>query len=175
MRADHPEPSPARRRLRRTGLVLCAVCLGLTTSGAAAVAEPPPEPAPPAGPGAWAPAPLNNIVDPAVLETAPLEASPSSARIQTVSRARAKTGAAADAIALDVERNGSLAVTLTWAGGAGPYDVLIDPSTGDGSYESGVDDTTLTVAAEPDRSYCFEVYGSDGSASDRECLSAPRL
>jgi hypothetical protein len=96
-------------------------------------------------------------------------------QVQAVSHASAKTSAAADSIALDVERNGSLAVRLSWSGGAGPYDVLIDPSKGEGSYESGVDDTELTVAAEPDRSYCFEVYGSDGSASDRECVSAPRL
>jgi hypothetical protein len=93
---------------------------------------------------------------------------------QAVSRATENAGADAEAIDLKVTRNGSLAMTLTWSGGSGPYDVLIDPSKGEGRYESDVDDTTLTVATEPDRDYCFEVFGSDGSESGRECLSTSR-
>jgi hypothetical protein len=46
----------------------------------------------------------------------------------TVDKARSE----ADAIDLEVTRTGSLAMTLTWSGGSGPYDVMIDPSKGQG-------------------------------------------
>jgi hypothetical protein len=78
-------------------------------------------------------------------------------------------------IDLRVTRNGSLAMTLTWSGGSGPYDVLIDPTTGEGRYEADIDDTTITVATEPDRGYCFEVFGADGAETVKpECISPPR-
>jgi hypothetical protein len=96
-----------------------------------------------------------------------------SVQVQAV-RSAADARAGADAIDLEVARNGSLAMTLTWSGGSGPYDVLIDPSKGEESYESGIDETTLTVATEPDRSYCFEVFGSDKSESSKECVSTSR-
>src|SRR5688500_2175311 len=65
MQTNHPiQPSPTRW-LRRTGLVLYAVRMGLSMSGAAAVAKPPPA-APP--PGA-APAP-----------SAPVEPAPAAGR-----------------------------------------------------------------------------------------------
>jgi hypothetical protein len=67
-----------------------------------------------------------------------------------VSRAAANVSAVAEEIELKVSRTGGLAMTLTWSGGAGPYDVWIDPSRDEGRYESDVDDTTLTVATEPD-------------------------
>jgi hypothetical protein len=93
---------------------------------------------------------------------------------QAVSRATDNAGADTETIDLKVTRTGSLAMTLTWSGGSGPYDVLIDPSKGEGRYESDIDDTSLTTATEPDRDYCFEVFGSDGSQSGRECVSTSR-
>jgi hypothetical protein len=35
-------------------------------------------------------------------------------------------------------------------------------------------DTRGTVATEPDRDYYFEVFGSDGAESGRECVSTSR-
>jgi hypothetical protein len=97
-----------------------------------------------------------------------------SVQVHAVSRP-AETTVSADAIDLQVTRNGSLAMTLTWSGGSGPYDVLIDPTTGAGRFESDVDDTTITVATEPDRGYCFEVFGADGAETEQpECVSPPR-
>jgi len=94
-------------------------------------------------------------------------------QVQAVSRP-AET-ASARAIDLEITRTGSLAMTLTWSGGSGPYDVLIDPTTGSGRYESDIDDTTITVATEPDRGYCFEVFGSDGAETPQpECVSPRR-
>lgn len=95
-------------------------------------------------------------------------------QVQSVIRAVDKTTAEVTTINLDVTRNGSLAATLTWSGGSGPYDVLIEPTKGERYYETGVDETRITLAADPDRGYCFEVFGSDGSESRRECLSPPR-
>ena len=105
--------------------------------------------------------------------SAPAALTATSVRVQEVSRTAEKTSDEADAIDLNVSRRGSLAMTLTWSGGSGPYDVLIDPSKGEGVFESGIDDTTLTVPAEPDRGYCFEVFGADGAESGRECVAAP--
>src|SRR5690606_5956452 len=85
----------------------------------------------------------------------------------TIEQARS----AAEAIDLEVTPNGLLAMTLSWSGGTGPYDVMIEPSKGQGRYESGIDDTSITVATEPDRDYCFQVFGSDGSQSNQECTS----
>jgi hypothetical protein len=76
-RAVHPAPPSSTRWLRRTWLVLCAVCLSLSMSGAAAAAEHPPPPTPvlTPGPGPTAPnapqpaAPLNSLIDPARLES----------------------------------------------------------------------------------------------------------
>lgn len=101
---------------------------------------------------------------------------PVTASVQAHAMSRpAETTASADAIDLQVTRNGSLAMTLTWSGGSGPYDVLIDPTTGAGRFESDVDDTTITVATEPDRGYCFEVFGADGAETEQpECVSPPR-
>lgn len=47
MQTDHPVPPSPTRWLRRTGLVLYAVRMGLSMSGAAAIAEPPPAALPP--------------------------------------------------------------------------------------------------------------------------------
>jgi hypothetical protein len=105
--------------------------------------------------------------------TPPATAAPATApiRLQAVSHAAENASTDSDTIDLEVTRNGSLAMTLTWSGGNEPYDVLIEPSKGEGRYESGIDETTLTVATEPDRGYCFEVFGSDGSESGNECVS----
>jgi hypothetical protein len=107
--------------------------------------------------------------------SAPVVLAATSVQAQGVTRAAEGASGEVEAIDLEVKRRGSLAATLTWSGGAGPYKVLIDPSKGAGSYESGIDETTLTVAAEPDRGYCFEVFGADGAKSSRECVSRPRL
>jgi hypothetical protein len=65
---------------------------------------------------------------------------PATASVQAHAMSRpAERTASADAIDLQVTRNGSLAMTLTWSGGSGPYDVLIDPTTGAGRFESDVD------------------------------------
>ncbi|QYN41175.1 hypothetical protein K1T35_48425 (plasmid) [Pseudonocardia sp. DSM 110487] len=80
--------------------------------------------------------------------------------------------AAANGINLEVARQGSLATRLTWSGGSGPYDVLIDPSVGSSRYESDIDDTTMVVATEPGRENCFTVFGSDRTESERTCLSS---
>jgi hypothetical protein len=96
------------------------------------------------------------------------------AQVQVVSRAVGKASVEANDIELEVRRNGSLAATLRWSGGTGPYDVLIDPAAGEGRYTTDVDDRTITVAAEPRVGYCFQVFGSDRSKSSRECLAPPR-
>lgn len=82
------------------------------------------------------------------------------------------TAAAAGDIHLEVRREGSLAATLTWTGGRGPYDLLIDPTNpGDEGYvKPGIGDTSITIPAEPNRGYCYQVFGSDGSISARVCL-----
>jgi hypothetical protein len=123
---------------------------------------------------------VRNIVVVAVTATAvagPAAATPSApaatASIQPTAARSTLEEASSAAAAIDVEvtPNGLLAMTLTWSGGTGPYDVMIDPSKGQGRYESGIDDTSLTVATERDRDYCFQVFGSDGSESGRECVS----
>jgi hypothetical protein len=123
---------------------------------------------------------VRNIVIVAMTATAaagPAAATPSApaatASIQpTAARSTLEeTNSAAAAIDLDVTPNGLLAMTLTWSGGTEPYDVMIEPSKGQGRYESDIDDTSLTVATERDRDYCFQVFGSDGSESGRECVS----
>jgi hypothetical protein len=114
------------------------------------------------------------VAGPATTSTSAPALAATTVQTQAVSRPAENVSADAEAIDLKVSRTGSLAMTLTWSGGSGPYDVLIDPSKGEGRYESDVDDTSLTVATEPDRDYCFEVFGSDGSESGRECVSTPR-
>jgi hypothetical protein len=100
---------------------------------------------------------------------------PTTASVQIQAGIRRAPATNAGGIDLEVSRNGSLAMTLTWSGGSGPYDVLIDPTKGEGRYEADIDDTTITVATEPDRGYCFEVFGSDGAETAKpECVSPPR-
>jgi hypothetical protein len=105
----------------------------------------------------------------AATASAPAATTPVQSTAVTSSIEQARS--APEAIDLEVTPNGLLAMTLSWSGGTGPYGVMIEPSKGQGRYESNIDDTSITVATEPDRDYCFQVFGSDGSQSNQECMS----